>query len=158
MSITLKNANVNSGTAVDIFGNIVNYTLKSNNNHDPVPGKRSSSPTTDGDIVEGEKGTIENPILVIRGEINIDDNADSNEMTEKLLKAFWRDREADTTLTLKIGGVLSGSSEYRISNFAGDNAADDNIKVNILTISMQFPNTVEKNHYIVYTITMTEEK
>lgn len=157
MSITLKNANVNGGTAVNIFGNLVNYSLKSNNNHDPVPSKRRTSPTTEGDIVEGERGTIENPIIVVRGEINIDDNADANEMTEKLLKTFWRDREADTMLTLKIGGVESGATEYRFSNYVGDNAADDNIKINIVAITMQFPRAV-KNHLIVYTMTMTEEK
>lgn len=157
MSITLKNANVNGGTAVNIFGHIQNYTLKSNNNHDPSPSKRRASPTTEGDIVEGERGTVENPVIVLKGEINIDDNADANEMTEKLLKQFWREREGDNFLTIKIGAVMSGASEYRFSNYLGVNAADDNIKINIGTIAFQFP-LAEKDHRITYTMTFTEEK
>ena len=144
--IKIKNSNVNSGNEITIYGDISSISLKKNNMKDPTIAESDTF-----NIVSGERRTIENPKIVIKGSYDVN-KVEANEMNEKLLKDLWRNRIYDTYLTLTVRGSV------QISNWMGSNdtnyGSDWNIKVMIDSIDITFSG--EEQHLCSYTIVMTE--
>lgn len=83
--ITLTNASVNSGTAVELNGAEFRQTHKNYIDVAPTPGKHSTI-TTDAQTVVDFLGWT-NPVIVIRGVIDAN-NVPTNGVTVAFLKAF----------------------------------------------------------------------
>lgn len=149
-AITLKNANVNSGTAVTISGNIVSYGMKRIIGGTPTEGYYDSGDTNYWEIATKHRGGIENPIIVISGSIDADETLAAHEMTEALLRHFHRERLNPCYLMVTIG-----KNAYQISSYDGTQPANG-IKCEIINISETFDSNSEREHFINYQITLQE--
>lgn len=95
--ITIKNTNVNSGTAVSLNASKINFSWKNNFQNKPI--------VSAFDNVEPDYLSIENPTIIINGTIDAESNA-ANTVTQALLIDFALEKTADTTLGVVMGKHL----------------------------------------------------
>ena len=154
----IYNANVNGGVAVKLYDSQVTFDYKRNVSGEPVPGKQTSNRY---EIVTLNRCGISNPAITITGSIDIE-ITETDMITEKLLKDFWRDVTGDTYLTIGAGniGTEESPSVVGISNYKGTydtNAGTaNNIKIEITGVNFTITAATERGHFISYTINATE--
>lgn len=151
--ITLKNTNVNSGTAVVLGGAQVTYDWRNMVKNNSVSGKF--------DIAESTFSGFESPTIVVRGTIPIDD-LPSNHITQTLLINFATCISGDTYLKVTAGatgGTILGGRPSGGYETDGAQTLDttNGIKVQIksFTISFSAQETFEGQAWN-YTINMIE--
>ena len=149
-SITLKNANINSGTAVIISGHVQSYAFKRLITGTPSPGYYDSSNTNYWQIPTQHRGGVEAPLIVINGNFSINDAFGSNEMNEQLLRYFWRERQNSCYLKL-----IVGNNDYQVRDYKG-NQETDGIKCEVVNVTQNFDTSSEYDHLFRYTITLRE--
>jgi hypothetical protein len=100
MAITLQNPNVNGGTAVNLNSDDYKWAWKNQTKPLPIEGSY--------DVVETDFGGFENPKIIIKGVIDVDNESLTSPLTHKITQAllvdFARMRAGDTTLTVQLGG------------------------------------------------------
>jgi hypothetical protein len=117
--ITLKNANVNGGTAVTLQGVEVTYSFNAFVNVPDVPSKLAA---TDSQVVVDFMGWT-NPQIVLRGVIDTN-NVVSNTVTLALLKAFIKDYTAVTYLYDDLFWAVADTSKVQLISLSLSKSKD----------------------------------
>ena len=149
---TLTNANVNSGTSVNLGAYNITYTWKNITDSNDVPKSY--------DVEESTYAGFQSPIIVIQGIIPIDLNI-SNHISQKLLIDFATVRTGDITLTVtsgKNGGTnLGGRPSGGYSN--SGNTLSSSLKVQVDTFVINFSSQKHREGEAwEYTLTLVETK
>ena len=151
-AITLTHASVNGGVAVDLGAADVSYGWKNLTKTDPVEGKF--------DISETDYSGFENPIITIRGVMDVDD-ATANQITQALLIDFALLRSTTPiTLTVQAGGGTANKGKLRGRPAAGYSVGGSlttTMKVVIDSFDISFSTTTaEEGQRWDYSITLQE--
>lgn len=166
----IKNADVDNGNWVELRGSSFQVSLKKNINVDPVDGQYGK---TDYDIAKADRVGIENPIMSVRGYINVNDFKSSDELwnespstntsisedgvsmagavTLGYLHKVWRNMTSQTYLKLTFGDPASSGVNWK----SYDNLSTE-IPVEIQNIDIRPLENTEGNHIIYYTISFVE--
>ena len=149
-AITLKNANINSGTAVIVTGHVQSYAFKKLITGTPSPGYYDSANANYWQIPTQHRGGVEAPLIVIQGHFNINNSFDTNDMTEQLLRHFWRERQNNSYVKITIG-----KTSYQVRDYKGTQLTDG-IKCEVVSVTQNFDISSEHDHFVRYTITLRE--
>lgn len=150
---TLKNTNVNSGTAVLLGAEQINYSWKNMVNTNTVSSKFG--------ISEATFSGFESPTIVVRGVIPIDDSI-TNHISQKLLIDFATCISGDTYLKVtagETGGTILGGRPTSGYETDGDQTLDttDGITVQIVSFNINFSaRETREGQAWNYTLTMVE--
>lgn len=121
VDITLKNSNVNGGTAVSLRGGTVTYNWKNRTQVKPL--------VSTYDNVEADFLGFENVRLSVSGVIDSGDNS-SNIVTQELLMDFSQEKESDTTVAIVSGKKqltqLNGSINDSVTTVTVDSGSSIN--------------------------------
>lgn len=132
--ITLQQLNVNGNVAVECKGATVKYTWKNIVRNDAILGK--------SDIAEVEYGGFQNPIIIITGVIDVDDDS-ANMMTQSLLFDFAQcvDGTNNLVLTVTSSGESGTGTHLKGRPAAGYSVGGsytDSLNIVIKVFSMNF--------------------
>ena len=151
---TLKNASVNSGTAVNLGAANISYSWKNMTKDNAVSAKYDISETT--------YTGFENPTIVVQGIIPVD-LAISNHVTQELLVDFATVKAGDiifavTAGTTTVGMALKGRPSAGYSTTGGNTGnMTSGLKVQINNFTLKFgADETREGQAWNYTINMTE--
>jgi len=143
--VYLKNAGVNSGTAVWLLTNNIKVGWKILTRATPAESKE--------DIVEAERGGFENPTILVEGTIDVD-SVPSNSITYALLKDFAEEVSNSTYLQIPVG-----TTPTYIDGHDEDPDSETNwIRVQFISFNVIIDANSELGHFMRYTINLRETK
>ena len=148
--VTLNHTSVNSGSNVILENVSVSFSWKNLNKVDPIPGKY--------DIVENNYEGFENPRIVLRGHLDVEENR-TDAITQELLVDFATLRsETPITLTVPTGSTpiyLKGrpSGGYETD---GAQTMQNSLSVVIDSFDISIDSSSEQGRFWSYSITLHE--
>ena len=147
-TISLYNAAINSGNAVNLNGSDFSYEINILSNKDPAPGKF--------DKTEINNQGFENPDIRVSGYVSVD-QTDSNFITKDLLCEFAK-AQTDTYLIIRYG---SEGTETALTDIDGTTTVlptgDAGIKVVLDKIRIKSLPTARNGHVLSFDIDMFED-
>lgn len=149
-TITLEHPNVNSGTSVVLHGAKINYAWKNLFAVDPIPSKN--------DIVESGYEGFENPKIVIKCSVDVDDLI-TNSLTQQLLTEFSTLRSTTpVTLTIQTGSSNTPLKGRPTGGYESDGGMTmtNSIEIQIESFSIDFDSESEMSHFWNYNIVSHE--
>lgn len=145
--VSLKNDNVNSGN--EVYLNLTGFTFGWKNfvNITPIEGLN--------DLSDADFGGIENPIIPLRGIMNID-NLGNNELTQQLLTDFALIRTGSLALSISAGSSTTNFGSRPDVGYAVGSALGSTLGVVINSFNFDINNASDNGHIWRYSIEFKE--